>query len=184
LALVRSRSFRPRGMFRGVRRAQRLEWNVTAATMTAGPDSYVGTAIIGTSFLQTMTRPTLTRIHGEVVVYSSSVLSSDLNYAFMGMQLLPSSVVDMADAEDPFSFGMSNRWLWHHTAPLVGSPVTDTIGSVIAASRIVIDNRSKRRISESDQLWFLLANAAGPGSPISNISCSVSLRLLFRETGG
>jgi len=104
------------------------------------------------------------------------------------MQLLPNTVL-AGDVEDP-SDGRSNRWMFHKQSAVVflGPDIDAAYGigtvQVLTAVRYLVDVRSKRRVSETDNLWISMGVTPISTTSPPNVSAVWTLRTLFRETRG
>jgi hypothetical protein len=162
------------------RRRQRLEWIVIGGANSAAPGMQQSVLLVPNSFITTMTRPTIMRIRGTLLLETSSTSEGEVNFATLGIQLSPDAT-PLGSTELPAAQGDSNRWMWWHGSPLIGSTATDTTGTITAAERSMVDVRSKRVCSELDQLILVVENTGGG---LGTISFAFFFRILFREVTG
>jgi len=183
----------------GFRRTpQRLEWNGAGGLLlnvTSG--TRLAAITIPNSVIRTMTRPTLERVHGEIIISASAISNGSpaaggqISNAAVGMEVLPQTVT-ATEVEFPTNDITSNRWFYHHQSPLVYiDPVVqgpnyaiDGYATILSNVRLLVDVRSKRRLGETDQLWIALGSSPISTTSPPDVSLAYSLRFLFRETRG
>jgi len=186
-----------RPMSRGFgHRRQRLQWFAAATAGGLNPGQEFSVIMVPDSFLETMTRPTLIRIHGEITVFLSSAApgaAGDAMSLWFGHCFQNTNVTDEAQVPKPFNNGISGLFVQHCTTTLVQTilpagnttDVYNNLASTVTAARIVVDNRSKRISDTQNNLWFGASNIAisAPGGG-SQAGYSAVFRYLFRETRG
>jgi len=180
---------RSRGGFRrfgGFRRRtpQRLEWVAFSleALLTVGTNARA--TIVSQAFVATMTRPTIERIRGTWLIYMEEGQAQfDFMNLFMGITVQPSATT-AATSEVPLTSGNSNRWMWWQVVPMQESQGAATAGNLspaTTAQRFAFDVRSRRRMSELDQLSLMLEPNGNAGTTARILGGG---RVLLRETRG